>query len=209
MSSSTPLLYGVPLGSILGPILFSLYMLPMGQIISSFGCISYHCYADDTQLYFSVKPDDLSNLNTLHNCLAAIKDWMSVNFLQLNSDKTEILIFGPENTAQGIFQHTGPLAPYIKTNARNLGVIFDPKLKLQLHVNKMVKSCFFQLRNTAKIRPLLSASDLEHIIHAFIFSRLDYCNSLFTCLSQADLSRFQLVQNAAARLAVDHTSLLF
>lgn len=92
VSSSTPLLYGMPPGSILGPI-FSLYMLPLGQIISRFGCTSYHCYTDDTQLYFSGK------------------DWISVNFLHLNSDKTELLIFGPENIAKGIIHHIGPPPP--------------------------------------------------------------------------------------------------
>ena len=70
----------------------------------------------------------------------------------------------------------------------------------------MVQTCFFQLRNIAKLRSLLSASDLEQIIHAFIFSPLDYYNSLFTCLSQVSLLRLQLVQNAAARLLTGHRS---
>ncbi|KAK0147894.1 hypothetical protein N1851_012432 [Merluccius polli] len=54
-------------------------------------------------------------------------------------------------------------------------------------------------RNIAKIRPSLSASDLEHIIHAYICSHLD-CNALFTCLSQAVLACLKLLQSAAARL---------
>ncbi len=142
-------------------------MLSLGQIISRFGCITvYHCYVDDTQLYFSVKPDDFSNLAALHNCLAAIKARMS----QLNSDNTELLTTGPENTTNSIFQCIGPLALCVKPNSWKLGVITDPQLKLKHHVNKLVQSCFFQLRNIAK------------------------CS-----LSQAALACLQLVQNAAAR----------
>ncbi len=64
----------------------------------------------------------------------------------------------------------------------------------------MVKSCFFQLRLLAKVKPILSSKNFEKVIHAFITSRLDYCNSLYFGIGQTALSRLQRVQNAAARL---------
>ncbi len=70
-------------------------MLPLGNIIRKYR-ISFHSYADDTQLYISTRPAETSKLSKLTECVKNVKDWMSNNFLLLNSDKTEILLIGPK-----------------------------------------------------------------------------------------------------------------
>jgi len=75
-----------------------------------------------------------------------------------------------------------------------------PTCALALHSKQLIRNCYFNLRNISKVRKILSHDDLERIIHAFVSSRLDYCNSLFTCLSKKELGRLQIVQNSAARL---------
>uniref|UniRef100_A0A8C6PV72 Reverse transcriptase domain-containing protein n=1 Tax=Nothobranchius furzeri TaxID=105023 RepID=A0A8C6PV72_NOTFU len=198
-SSTTSLTHGVPQGSVLGPLLFLLYLLPLQQILSSFKGISYHLYADDIQLYISFKAHEMSKLQMLHTCL----DYQNLdggNSLQLNEDKTEILICAPEKLVPKVRDSIGQLASHIKPSVRNLGVTFEPALTLDSHDSFLVRSSFFHLRNIAKLSPILSRSELETVIHTFISSRLDYCNSLFTCLSRTSLNRLQVVQNACARL---------
>ena len=136
MSSTAPILCAVPQGSTLGPILFSLHMLALGNLISQFNCISHHCYADDLQLYFSFKHNDMASISNLHDCMTAIKDWMSLNFLQLNPDKTKVLFFGPNNLIPPLGPSIGPLATNLKPSSRNLGVIFDHNLHFDSHINK-------------------------------------------------------------------------
>ncbi len=99
----------------LGPILFALYMLPLGDIISRFKGISYHMYAAVIQLSFSFDPDCTDNLNVLHDCLLAVNKWMSNNFLQLNTAKTEVLIVAPEGTARNVASCIGSLNPHEKS----------------------------------------------------------------------------------------------
>ncbi len=126
-SSFADIKYGVPQRSILGPILFSLYLLPLGNVICRHG-ISFHCYADDTQLYLPIKATDPSMLRSLHNCLNDVKNWMANNFLQLNYNKTEILIVGPQHFHEQLMPPMGHLLHLIKPVTRNLGVLFDNKL---------------------------------------------------------------------------------
>lgn len=89
--------------------------------------------------------------------------------------------------------------PNISLAHLNLGVLFYPSLKFEQQINSVIKSCFFYLTLLSKIKFFLSFKDLERDIHAFIFSRLDYCNSLYIGLPQFFMSRLQMIENAAAR----------
>ncbi len=102
--------------------------------------------------------------------------------------------------SSGIVKQLGPLSSNVRDRVRNLGVVFDPTLSFDKQISTVLKSSFFQLRSIARIKKMLSMKDLQTVIHAFITSRLDYCNSLYLGLPKSSLNRLQLVQNAAARL---------
>ena len=85
-------------------------------------------------------------------------------------------------------------------HAKNLGVIFDPKLNFKYHINSLVKNCNYHIRNLYAVRRYLCKDILISLVHSLIISRIDYCNSLFLGLPNYLLKRIQSVINKCARL---------
>ena len=95
-SKQTPLKFGVPQGSVLGPVLFTLYVQPIVAIFKKHG-LNYHIYADDKQIYIFGEINELPKLiNTASICIKESKKWMIGNKLSGNDDKTEIMIISNE-----------------------------------------------------------------------------------------------------------------
>ncbi len=198
-SKWTSMTCGVPQGSILAPLLFSLYMLPLSQIMRK-NQIAYHSYADDTQIYLALSPNDYSPIDSLCQCIDEINSWMCQNFLQLNKEKTEVIAFGNKDEVLKVNAYLDSRGQTTKNQVRNLGVILETDLSFSSHVKAVTKSAYYHLKNIARIRCFVSSHDLEKLVHAFITSRVDYCNGLLTGLPKKTIRQLQLIQNAAARI---------
>lgn len=197
---------GVPRGSVLGPILFSLYTSPISGIASSFN-ISLQQYADDKQLFFSASADSLhSSIRQLESCLATLYSWFSHNGLALNGDKSQAITFGtrqklrnyPSLPRISIAGTTVPLSNHIKT----LGVTLDTHLTFNNHISSVCKSAFYHTRALRHIRKSLTYDMATAVATSLIQSRLDYANSLFYGISKANLNKLQRVQNSLARIVL-------
>ena len=182
---------GVPQGSCMVPILFILYISRLCHVIANH-LPSSHGYADDTQLYLSLRPNDRSSqdhtIAAVEACISDVRSWLIYTRLSINDSKTECLQLSP---SQSMIQPS------------SLSTVFEtwvPGLTL-------IRPCpfskaFHELYKICQIRKFLSPEPTKTLVHAFAFvtSQLDYCNSLLFGIPKYQTDCLQKVLNAAAHL---------
>ncbi len=125
---------------------------------------------------------------------------MCHNFLQLNKEKTEVIALGNKDEVVKVNAYLDSRGQTTKNQLKNLVLILETDLSFSSHVKAVTKSAYFHFKNIARIRCFVSSQDLEKLVHAFITSRVDYCNGLLTGLPEKTIRQLQLIQNAAARI---------
>ena len=159
---STPsvLKCGVPQGSVLGPLLFTLYTHPLSTVICQSG-LSYHFFADDSQLHKSSVPSDFPILACcLKGCIEDVAEWMADSKLKMNDDKTELMTIGTRSKVSQVIPNLAPMSisgcdiPFSQS-VRNLGFYLDETLSMDAHVKYLCRILFCQLRRIGKVRYFL------------------------------------------------------
>mgnify|MGYP000542152910 CR=1 FL=1 len=139
----------------------------------------------------------------MNSCIADIRIWATQNALKFNDAKTEILHFSSKFKTQpnAISLTVGDTIMQPTDHARNLGVIMDQHLTMNQHLKNICKSSMIAIRSIGQIRQYLTAPATKSLIHSFVTSRLDTCNSLLYGLPQYGIQHLQRIQNTAVRIS--------
>lgn len=203
-SDSHTMACGVPQGSSLSPTLFNIYVAPLAKVVRSFG-LEVLSYADDTQIMVSITHNIKDSAQNFRNCMEAVSTWMSSNFLKLNGEKTEVLIFGTKSDIWSSDWWPDSLGACLcpVPFGKHLGIIVDTSLSVSRQVSRTVSTCFGIMRILKKLSHFLSFDSRKQAVVALVTSRLDYCNALYLGINKGLQQRLQLLQKAAARLVMN------
>src|SRR3984885_644618 len=208
MSAWVRVLCGVPQGSVLGSLFYILYTADLTQVITTLGALVHH-YADDVQIYSTCSPyNALQCISKVMESINGIQNWMSSNRLRLNPAKTQFIWLGSRwrlsNIDKDAILRTFPNFVSLHV-VRDLGVMLDEELTMADHVNALCRTCYYELRQIRFIRRNLSHEAAITLVHSFIMTRLDYCNSILAGLPNVRLRQLQSVLNCAARVVANLT----
>ena len=212
VSKVLPLEFGVPQGSILGPVLFTIYVNDLLSVPKR--CLSAS-YVDDCKLYLSFSPAELpTSILALNEDLTRISQWCCKNSLLINPDKTKVLAVGLPQLLKKLSSFSITLfdkeitpVPVVK----DLGVPLDTRLSYNQHITEIASKCLFKLYQINRIKHLLDRKTLLLVINSFVFSKLQYCSTVWSNTSSSNIDKLQKVQNFAGRIILglrkyDHIS---
>ena len=212
VSKVLPLEFGVPQGSILGPVLFTIYVNDLLSVPKR--CLSAS-YVDDCKLYLSFSPAELpTSILALNEDLTRISQWCCKNSLLINPDKTKVLAVGLPQLLKKLSSFSITLfdkeitpVPVVK----DLGVLLDTHLSYNQHITEIASKCLFKLYQINRIKHLLDRKTLLLVINSFVFSKLQYCSTVWSNTSSSNIDKLQKVQNFAGRIILglrkyDHIS---
>lgn len=198
---------GVPQGSVLGPLLFVLYLFDISSVLVHTKC---HLYADDTQIYTNFHIDNVSDaVKLVNDDLCNLVTYVSSHNLYLNVAKTQPIIIG---SGQYINRLKVTDVPQIVINdisvpyceeVTNLGVIFDSTLSWRQHSTNVIRKVFSSLAQARRSFDCLPTSVRIRIVQCLILPQIDYGSLLFTDMSKTLLSKLQKAENACIRFCTN------
>lgn len=194
---------GVPQGSILGPLLFCIYISQITQMLEY---TRVHQYADDTQIYLSFPKQDL--IQTKANVQEDISKFSKAardHCLLLNPQKSQMMVFGPKTQTNDVkenllIQIDGIALEYVN-KAKNLGLTIDSNFRFEEHVSKLLQKSYAMLKLIYRNRTYLSKKTKTILCESLVLSSFNYCDAVYgPCLTMNYQRKIQKVQNSCLRL---------